>query len=225
MSAWAAAEELVPQNIQGEHPDNTLKKTDNKHFTYLKSPFSRQETRVKLEKGGSLRLGREDAARLRHDLDQEPDQQQGGQGGGRSVARRDSIISRFFRSRKIQKEVRSFSDQFPPDPPAPSSPPLDPSEHIYSDPAPCPAPPPGRTSLSQLHLARSLPSPGRAAKTVQFSPSPPAPPRQLPRPLQRGPPPPRLRSPPARRSLKYSSLSSASSPSSSPSSGQCGASV
>ena len=114
---------------------------------------------MRLEKGGSLRLDREDAARLRHDLEPQPEPDQG-QGGGRSVARRDSIISRFFRSRKIQKEVRSFSDQFPPNPPPPSSPPLDPSEHVYSDPAPAP----GRTSLSQLHLARSVPSPATSAR-------------------------------------------------------------
>jgi len=92
-----------------------------------------------------------------------------------------------------------------------------PEEHIYSvpiTPAPKPLPPyspappyqnPPRLSISQLHLSKSIAPP----KRVQFSPSPPK--------TRKGPSL-RIRSPPARRSLKYQSLSSGSSSTSGPSS-------
>ena len=84
----------------------------------------------------------------------------------RHLKRRDSLISKFFSRKKSEKEIGTFSGQFPPPPafsdPAPHAPAASPvreeeGEHIYSLPSltPPPRPQSARTSLSQLHLRRS----------------------------------------------------------------------
>ena len=87
----------------------------------------------------------------------------------RHLTRRDSLISKFFSRKKSERDIRTFSGQFPPPPgfcDTPSLPPPSPSkveeeaeEHIYSVPQPSPPassrPQSARTSLSQLHLLRS----------------------------------------------------------------------
>ena len=77
----------------------------------------------------------------------------------RHLTRRDSLISKFFSRKKSEKEIRTFSGQFPPPPafcdPAPAS--QEEEEHIYSQPqlTPPTRPQSSRTSLTQLHLLRS----------------------------------------------------------------------
>ena len=150
-----------------------------------------REARVKIDKGGSLKLSKEDSDKIQDYLDKRDPAISDPAPTKKTLTRRDSIISKFFSRRKSQKEVKCFSAQFPPRERAETE------DNIYSEPGGSEAerpPPPSypsappyraRTSLSQLHLAR----------TVQL----------------------RVVEPPAKRSLKYSSLSSASA-SSSPSS-------
>ena len=136
----------------------------------MKSVFTVfQEARVKIEKGGSLKLSKDVVTRLQSEFDQSQDQEASLQthsdpspSARRLLTRRDSLISKFFSRKKSEKEIRTFSGQFPP-PPAfsdPSPAPLTPTkeeEHIYSVPqlTPPPRPQSSRTSLSQLHLLRS----------------------------------------------------------------------
>ena len=165
--------------------------------------------RVKIEKGGSLKLSKEDSAKLQKYLDSSGSGQSQSEPepapAKKPLCRRDSLISKFFSRRRSQKEMLVFSAQFPEEniyseprpppptyqsappyrPPAPPVPPPVPAAAPAAAPAPAPVPAPGRTSLSQLHLARNKVGPAV--------------------------------SPPARRSLKYSSVSEASN-SSSPSS-------
>ena len=150
-----------------------------------------REARVKIDKGGSLKLSKEDSDKIQDYLDKRDPAISDPAPTKKTLTRRDSIISKFFSRRKSQKEVKCFSAQFPPREKAETE------DNIYSEPggSETERPPPpsyqsappyrARTSLSQLHLAR----------TVQL----------------------RVVEPPAKRSLKYSSLSSASA-SSSPSS-------
>ena len=187
---WAKPKQIDSSEIR---PESRRMKTLQRSQSLRLS----REARVKIDKGGSLKLSKEDSEKLQKHLDT-ADQQSHSDPTPvkKSLSRRDSLISKFFSRKKSQKEVKSFSAQFPP---------RDVKEvedHIYSEPGGCEeaerpslpsyqsAPPyRPRTSLSQLHLAR----------TVQVRP----------------------RSPPAsaRRSVKASSLSSASaSASSSPSS-------
>lgn len=235
---------------------------------------------MKIEKGGSLKLSKDVVIRLQSEFDQDLEgslqtQSDPSPSTKRRLTRRDSLISKFFSRKKPEKDIRTFSGQFPPPPafsdPAPASGQADQAEHIYSEPSVSPPtrPQSSRTSLTQLHLLRSnssvkpqsnmktsrtsespsmnvkklnadnksastfekcqdrisMSSPS-SSKSVSFLPKPESTPhigenklRQERRTLpQRGRHQARLRSPPSKRSLKYSSLSSAS-PSSSPTSG------
>ena len=128
-----------------------------------------QEARVKIEKGGSLKLSKDVVTRLQSEFDQEQEaslqtQSDPSPSTRRHLTRRDSLISKFFSRKKSEKEIRTFSGQFPPRPafcdPAPSSEPApgqEEEEHIYSLPqlTPPTRPQSSRTSLTQLHLLRS----------------------------------------------------------------------
>ena len=233
---------------------------------------------MKIEKGGSLRFSKDVVTRLQSELDQDQEgslqtQSDPSPSTKRPITRRDSLISKFFSRKKSEKDIRTFSGQFPPPPafsdPAPASGQAAEAEHIYSEPhvTPPTRPQSSRTSLTQLHLLRSNSSVKSNMKTSVTSESPstnvkklnadnksapnfekcqdrismssPSPSKSvsfLPKPEptahtgdnklrqerrtlpQRGRHQARLRSPPSKRSLKYSSLSSAS-PSSSPTSG------
>ena len=236
---------------------------------------------MKIEKGGSLKLSKSVVTRLQSEFDQDQEgslqtQSDPSPSTKRRLTRRDSLISKFFSRKKSEKDIRTFSGQFPPPPafsdPAPAPGQAEEAEHIYSEPSASPPtrPQSARTSLTQLHLLRSnssvkpqsnmktsrtsekspsmnfkklnadntsaptfekcqdrisMSSPS-SSKSVRFLPKPEPTPnttenklRQERRTLpQRGRHQARLRSPPSKRSLKYSSLSSAS-PSSSPTSG------
>ena len=135
-----------------------------------------QEARVKIEKGGSLKLSKNVVTRLQSEFDQDQEaslqtQSDPTPSARRHLKRRDSLISKFFSRKKSEKEIGTFSGQFPPppafsdpapQPPAPQPPAASPvkegeGEHIYSVPRLTPPPRPlsARTSLSQLHLLRS----------------------------------------------------------------------
>ena len=126
-----------------------------------------QEARVKIEKGGSLKLSKNVVTRLQSEFDQDQEaslqtQSDPTPSARRHLKRRDSLISKFFSRKKSEKEIGTFSGQFPP-PPAFSDPPVaspvreEEGEHIYSVPSLTtpPRPQSARTSLSQLHILRS----------------------------------------------------------------------
>ena len=177
-----------------------------------------KDAKAKLEVGGSLKLSKSESIKLQKYFESAESSEQSSRNQShvprKPVSRRDSIISKFF-SNKKKKEIKTFSDQFPPPPqqfntcqanhqhPGPGN---DKATHdqpvITSTSTSSPSqrasssrtsPGPRRKSLSQLHLARTLPSsPSYHHHQRNINPK-------------------RLRSPPARKCLKYSSLSSASS--------------